>query len=337
MTTAPLLSSRPTRRGLAAAMALAAAASGAVPARAQPRRWVPEREVRIINGFAAGGAADALCRMLAEALRPIFGQTVVVETRTGANGFLAAEAAARAAPDGHAVALATMGMLTISPNLPGVRLPLAVETDLAPVAALAGIPVALMVYPNAPFRDVPELIAYARAHPDGVAYGSAGAGSSPHLAAAMFAHLADLRMVHVPYRGGAPAMVDLIAGRVQMMIGNLPEFLGAVRAGQLRAIAHGSDRPPAVLPDLPPISQFLPGYDASNWFGMVGSSRLPAEIVAAWNEALNQALQDETVRRRMAELGMEPLGGTAQAFGARIARERRRWAEVIRAANIRAE
>jgi tripartite-type tricarboxylate transporter receptor subunit TctC len=328
----------PRRRALATTALVGAGCLGVgAPdaASAQPG-WLPEREVRIVNGFAPGGSGDALCRLMAEALRPMFRQTVLVETRTGANGFLAAEAAARAAPDGHTVAMATMGMLTISPQLPGLRLPIAVETELTPIAALAGIPVALLAYPGAPFRDAPELIAYARAHPDGVAYASAGVGSSPHLAAALFAHLAGVRMVHVPYRGGAPAMLDLAAGRVQVMIGNLPEFLAAVQAGGVRAVAHGGDRAPSVLPGLPLISRFLPGYDASNWFSFVGPARLPPEVLAAWDVALRQALDEPTVRRRMAEQGMEPLDDTRERFAARIAADRRRWAEVIRTADIRA-
>jgi tripartite-type tricarboxylate transporter receptor subunit TctC len=184
---------------------------------------------------------------------------------------------------------------------------------------------------------VPGLIAHARAHPEGIAYGSAGIGSSPHLAAALFEHLARVRFVHVPYRGGAPAMLDLAAGRVQMMIGNLPEFLGQVRAGGVRAIAHAGDRPASVLPELPLVCQFLPGYSAANWFGFVGSARLPAEIVAAWNAMLRQALADPTVRQRMAEQGMEALDTSVEQFTAQVATERRRWGEVIRAANIRAE
>jgi len=330
MTVMPIAPSR--RAFLRSAAALACVAP---PLAAQPV-WRPSREVRILCGFAPGGAGDLLCRLMADALRPHWGQPVVVETRSGAGGMISAEACARAAPDGHTVVLATMAMLTVSPQLPGLSLPVRVETDLTPITSLAGIYKILVAYPDAPFRDVPGLIAHARANPQAIAYGSAGPGSSPHLAAELFARMAGVEFTHVPYRGGAPAMVDLAAGRVQFMIGNMPEFLGQIRGGALRAIAFGGSGPAPALPDLPLIRQWLPEYDVSNWFGFCGPGGMPAEILDAWNAALRRALAEEATRTRMVEAGMEILGSPVAEFQAMIARDRQRWGEVIRAAGIRA-
>ncbi|NGM20405.1 tripartite tricarboxylate transporter substrate binding protein [Roseomonas stagni] len=314
---------------------LAASGAAALPARAQGG-WKPAREVRILCGFAPGGAGDLLCRLMADALRAQWGQTVIVETRSGAGGIISAEACARAAPDGHTVVLATMAMLTVSPQLPGVTMPINVETDLTPIASLAGIYKILVAYPQAPFRDVPGLIAHARAHPQAVAYGSAGVGSSPHLAAELFARQAGVECTHVPYRGGAPAITDLVAGRIGFMIGNMPEFLGQIRSGALRGIAFGGSAAAPALPDLPLIKQWLPDYDVSNWFGFCGPGRMPAEILAAWNSALQAALADPGTRGKMVEAGMEIMGGPVANFTNLIAADRQRWGGVIQAAGIRA-
>ena len=299
--------------------------------------WKPVRDVRIMNGFAAGGSGELVCRIAAEALRPLFGQNVIVETQAGANGFIAAQTVARAAPDGHTVGMATMSMLTIAPQLPGVTLQINVETDLTPIANLAGIYSLLVVSPDAPFRTVPELIAYAKARPGAVSYASAGVGSAPHLAAELFRSQAGIDILHVPYKGGAPAMLDVAAGRVQMMFGNLSDFLGQVKAGKLRGVAFGGDRAAPVLPDLPLIKQWLPNYSVSNWFSIVGPGHLPANITAAWNAALQKGLADPAMQSRLADLGAEVLVGSTERFQAEIAAYRTNWAGVIRSAGIRAE
>lgn len=327
---------RNTRRALVIAGATALAAARSRPASAQGG-WKPAREVRILCGFAPGGAGDMLCRLMADALRQRWGQPVVVETRSGAGGLISAEACARAAPDGHTVVMTTMAMLTVSPQLPGLTMPIAVESDLTPIASLAGIYTVLIAYPKAPFRDVPGLIAHARANPQTIAYGSSGVGSSPHLAAELFARMAGVEFTHVPYRGGAPAMADMMAGRVQFMIGNMPEFLGQIRSGALRAMAFGGSAAAPALPDLPLMKQWLPDYDVSNWFGFCGPGWMPAEIRAEWNAALRGALADPLVRARMGEAGMEILGGPIEEFEERIRQDGRRWGEVILAAHIRGD
>ena len=316
------------------AMALAAALPRLGAAQSA---WKPVRDVRIMNGFAAGGSGELVCRIAAEALRPLFGQNVIVETQAGANGFIAAQTVARAAPDGHTVGMATMSMLTIAPQLPGVKLQINVETDLTPIANMAGIYSLLVVSPDAPFRTVPELIAYAKARPGAVTYASAGVGSAPHLAAELFRSQAGIDILHVPYKGGAPALLDVAAGRVQMMFGNLSDFLGQVKAGKLRGVAFGGDRAAPVLPDLPLIKQWLPNYSVSNWFSIVGPGHLPANITAAWNAALQKGLSDPAMQSRLADLGAEVLVGSTERFHAEIAAYRANWAGVIRSAGIRAE
>ncbi|MBX9595393.1 MAG: tripartite tricarboxylate transporter substrate binding protein [Roseomonas sp.] len=316
-------------------------AAGAASLHGQPAGaqgvWKPAREVKILCGFAPGGAGDLLCRLMADALRAQWGQTVIVETRSGAGGIISAEACARAAPDGHTVVLATMAMLTVSPQLPGVTMPINVETDLTPIASLAGIYKILVANPQAPFRDVPGLIAHARANPQAVTYGSAGVGSSPHLAAELFARQAGVECTHVPYRGGAPAITDLVAGRIGFMIGNMPEFLGQIRGGGLRGIAFGGGGAAPALPDLPLIKQWLPRYDVSNWFGFCGPGRMPAEILAGWNGALQAALADPSTRGKMVEAGMDIMGGPVASFTNLIVADRQRWGGVIQAAGIRAD
>jgi tripartite-type tricarboxylate transporter receptor subunit TctC len=232
--------------------------------------------------------------------------------------------------------MATMGMLTVVPEMPGMNLPIVVERDLTPLADLVGIYTVLVANPNAPFRDVPGLIAHARANPGAIAYGSAGVGSSPHLAAELLARTARVEFTHVPYRGGAPAMTDLVAGRVQFMIGNMPEFLGQIRAGALRAIAFGGNRAAPELPDVPLIKQWLPDYEVSNWFSFCGPGGMAPEIQAAWNAALLAGLRNPEIRGRLVEAGMEILGGTVPEFQTRIAGDRQRWGAVIRSAGIRA-
>ncbi len=316
-------------------------AGGAIALAGLPRfamaqqAWRPTRDVRIMNGFAAGGSGELVCRIVAEALRPIFGQHVIVETQAGANGFIAAQAVARAAPDGHTVGLATMSMLTIAPQLPGMKLPINVDSDLTPLSNIAGIYKLLVVSPDAKFRTVPELIAYAKANPGKVTYASAGIGSSPHLAAELFRNQAGIDIVHVPYKGGAPALFDVSAGRVDMMIGNLSDFLGQVKGGKLRGVAFGGDRASPALPDLPLIKQWLPNYSVSNWFSLVGPGHLPAHITSAWNAALQKAVADPAMQARFADLGAEVLAGPRERFLQEIATYRSNWAGVVKSANIR--
>ncbi len=307
---------------------------GAPPAASQD---FPSREVRFLCGFAPGGTCDLLSRILAEQLTPIFGQRVVVENRTGASGLLAADTVAKAAPDGHTVYLATMAIHTIIPQMPGMRMPFDVDRDLTPIANVGNIYNTLVSRPNAPFNTVPELIAYGRANPGRLTYASAGNGGSQHLAAALFMRMTGLDMVHVPYRGGAPAVVDMAAGRVDIMFSNLPELIGQIREGGLRAIAFGAPRGSPLLPNLPLVSETLPDFRIRNWFGVAGPGNLPRPVLDRWVAALQQVAQDPVFQRRMQENGMEIIIDNPDSFRATIQEDRRRWGEVIQAANIRAD
>ncbi|MBV1797869.1 tripartite tricarboxylate transporter substrate binding protein [Siccirubricoccus sp. G192] len=318
-------------RFLAAALLLLASA---LPARAQD---FPSRDIRFLCGFAPGGTCDLLSRILAEHLTPILGQRVVVENRTGASGLIAADTVAKATPDGHTVLLATMALYTIQPQMPGMRLPFDVDRDLTPISNVANIYNVLVVSPQGPIRSVPQLIEMARAKPGGLTYASAGNGGSQHLASELFKRLAGVDILHVPYRGGAPAIVDIAAGRTDMMFGNLPEFMGQIRDGGLRAVAFGAPQPSPLLPNLPMISATLPEFKVRNWFGVAGTGGLPKAVLDRWVAALRQVNADPLFQRRMTENGMESLIDGPDAFRATIQEDRARWGEVIRAANIRAD
>jgi tripartite-type tricarboxylate transporter receptor subunit TctC len=315
-------------------LSLVVAVFASEPARSD---WKPDRDVKIINGFAAGGAGDVLCRIIAEGLKPIFGRPVIVESRAGANGFIAAEATANSPPDGHTVTLVTMSMLTVAPQLPGNKLAIDPNRDLTPVSALANIAVIAAAPPDAPFNNPAELIAYAKSHPNELSYGSSGRGSAPHLAAELFNSLADTKMVHVPYRGGGPALIDLMTGRIQLMIGNLPDFLGAVKDGKLKVIGAAGASAGAELPKVPSIGASLPGYSVQNWFGFAGPRRLPENIAKAWSDAIVKVLNDPETRKRLTTLALEPLSGSTEELKSLTTGDFKRWGEVIQKANIRIE
>jgi len=327
---------RPARRGFLGA-GTAAMLAAALPASGQPSAWKPSQPVRLMNGFAVGGSGEILCRLLAEGLAPIMGQPVVVETRAGANGFIAAEVVANAVPDGQTIGFATMSMLAVAPQLPGLKLPINPQTQLVPIASIAGIYQLLVTAPDAPFRTVPELIAYARANPGKVSYASAGIGSAPHLAAELFRRQAQIDIFHVPYKGGAAAVADLQTGRVQMIIGNMPDYLTQVKAGLLRGVAFAGDAAAPALPDLPLIKSTLPDYAIGNWFAIVGPAQLPDAIINAWAQAIRSVVSEPSFQKRLNEMGAAAMPRTPSEFRALIDTDRKRWGEVIRAANIRAE
>lgn len=305
----------------------------AIPARAQE---FPSRDIRFLCGFSPGGTCDLLSRMLADELTRQFGQRVIVENRTGASGMLAVDQVAKSPPDGHTVVLATMAMHAILPVMPGITMPFHIDRDLTPIANVANVYNILVASPNAPFSNIPELIAHARANPGALTYASAGNGTSQHLAGEYLKRLARIDMLHVSYRGGAPAIVDIAAGRTHMMLGNMPEFLGQIRAGALRPIAFGAPRPSPLFPDLPLISATLPDFTVSNWFGIAGAPNLPPAVVARWHTALQAVTASPDFQRRMTENGLEIIYGPQAEFLETIRRDRARWGEVIREAGIRA-
>jgi len=316
----------------------AAAASAAVGLTAPfPLRAQLRQDVKFLNGFPPGGTSDLLGRMLADALAPIVGQKVVVEQRTGASGFIAAEACAKAAPDGHTIFLAPMALMTISPQMPGMKTPIDPLKDLTPISNAGGIYNMLVSGQNVPFKTVPELIAYAKKNPGKLTGASAGNGTSQHLSLELFKKLAGIFMLHVPYRGGAPAVLDIVGGRIDLMFGNMPEFLGQIKGGGLRPVAFGGAKPSPLFPNLPLISQVLPEFKITNWFGVVGPAGMSPELVTYWNQALQTAMRQPKFVELMTNNGMEILAGPQEEFKATIATDHKRWGELIRAAGIKAE
>jgi len=320
---------------VAAVMTAAASLTGALslPANAQPLK----KSMLFLNGFPPGGTSDLTGRILAEALRPLVGQPVVVENRTGASGLIAAEACAHSAPDGHTLFLTSMAIMTINPVMPGQIMPLNVDRDLTPISNISGVYNLLVANPNGPFRTVPELIDYAKKNPSKLTYASSGIGTSQHLSGELFKRLAGVDMMHIPYRGGVPAIQDIVNGRVDMMFGNMPEFMGQIRGGRLKPIAFGGAKASPLLADLPLISTWLPEYRVTNWYGVVGPAGLSAKWVAYWNDAINRVARQAKFKQMMADNSMEILAGTVDEFKAIIASDRKRWGEVIQRGGIKAE
>ncbi len=331
----PTLTGAVGRRTVLAALAAGASAT-ALPSFAQGE-WRPDRPIKLLNGFAAGGSGDLVSRILADGLRPVLGQSVVVETRAGASGFIAADAVAKSPPDGYTIGFATMSMFAVAPQMPGMKIPIDVQKDLTPIGTIANIFSLLVSAPDAPFKTVPELVAYAKANPGKVTYASAGTGSIGHLAGELFRRQAGVDMTHVPYKGGSQAMIDLQAGRVHLLLGNMSDYLQQVKAGTLRGIAFGGDRASPALPGLPLIKAVLPEFSMNNWFAVVGPAGLPPAIVSSISNAMQKALADPAVVQRLADLGAEPLPNTQPQFVRLIDAERKRWGDVIRAANIKVE
>ena len=312
---------------------LLAAALLASPALAQPRG-----PIRVLVGFAPGGAADQSVRIAADALARRGGPAVVAETRSGALGFLAAQAVSRAAPDGLTLATAIMGMMSVAPAVPGSQIPLDLDRELTPVCNLTGTPMALIVPGASPDRDVAALVARARANPRALSYASTGNGSTNQLAAEHFAaEVGGLRLVHVAYRGGAPAVLDVAAGRIDLMFANIAEVVELMRAGQVRGLALAATQPTPLAPELPLLTRDFPALDMNNWFGLVGPAGMPPELVQQLGRAFTDALSDPATRPVLEARGLLPIPEVGADFAARIRRDRERWARVAAQGNIRAD
>jgi tripartite-type tricarboxylate transporter receptor subunit TctC len=291
--------------------------------------------VRIVVGFGSGSAFDILARLIGQSLSERFGQPFVIENRGGAAGSLATEAVVRAAPDGHTLLLcgspdAINATLYDKLNFNFIR-------DIAPIASIARGPNVLVVHPSFPAKTIPEFIAHAKANPGKVDFASAGIGSVSHMAGELFKGMAGVNMVHVPYRGLAPALTDLLGGQVQAIFSTTPPSIENVRAGKLRALAVTSTTRSEALPDLPTIGEFLPGYDATLLTGLGAPKTTRADIVERLNKEVNAALADPAMKARLADLGNAPVPMTSADFGKLIAAETEKWAKVIRAANIKPE
>jgi tripartite-type tricarboxylate transporter receptor subunit TctC len=289
----------------------------------------PARPVRLVVGYAAGGSADVLGRIVGQALSERLGQTFVVENRTGAGGNIATETVLRAPADGYTI------LVNTTPNLASA--PLADDFDLSrdalPIGGISRGYLTMLVHPSVPAKNLAEFIAYAKSNPGKITMSSAGNGTPPHMAGELFKMMAGVDIVHVPYRGGGPALADLIGGQVQMMFSNLPtdEY---VATGKLRALAVTTAVRAKTMPDVPSIGEFVPGYEASVAFGLCGPKALPADIVESINGALNASLADASVEAKIANLGAVPLILSPAGFRQFIADETAKWNKVARTARI---
>jgi tripartite-type tricarboxylate transporter receptor subunit TctC len=300
--------------------------------------WVPKQPIHVIVGFAPGGTADIAARIAGEAIQRRTGTTVVVESKTGALGFIALKAVANAAPDGYTVGIGIMGSLAVAPVVPGTQIPLDLDRELVPICNLVGVPMALIARPTAPYKTVAELIAYAKANPGKVTYGSTGNGSTNQLAAELFAAEAGgLKLLHVPYRGGAPAIADVAAGQIDIFFANVSEIVGQVSSGQVRALALAASKPNPMAPDLPLLTKDIPTLDIDNWFGLVGPAALPPDIRAALAKLFLDAINDPATAPLLASRGLVPVPQDGPAFKAAILSDRERWAKVVKQGNIKAE
>jgi tripartite-type tricarboxylate transporter receptor subunit TctC len=295
----------------------------------------PTRPVRIVVGFAAGGAPDILARLFGQWLSDRLGQPVVIENRTGAGGNIATEAVVVAPADGHTLLLTSMGN-AVNASL-FERLNYNFLRDIAPVAGISREPLGMEVHPSFPAKTVSEFITYAKANPGKVNYGSAGVGSSLHMAGELFKLMAGVELTHVPYRGSPPALTDLLAGQIQLMFSPLPPSVEYVRSGRLRALAVTTAARSQALPDVPAVADFLPGYEASAWYGIGAPKSTPTWIIDKLNAEINAGLVDPKLKARLSELGSISFAGSSSDFGKHLAAETEKWAKVIRAANIKAE
>ncbi|WP_375457745.1 Bug family tripartite tricarboxylate transporter substrate binding protein [uncultured Enterovirga sp.] len=294
---------------------------------AAAQAW-PNRPVKMIVGFAAGGSTDVTARLIAQALSERLGQQVVVENRGGAGGNIGADAVAKVEPDGYTLLLTTSTTHATNPSL-YKSLPFNVQRDFAPITLTAFIPNLLVVNPAVPAATVEELIAYAKANPDKLTYGSAGNGSSQHLSAELFKSLAGVRMTHAPYRGGAPAVTDLLSGQIQVLFAPLVEVLQFVEDGKLKALGITTAKRSPLLPSAPAIGERLPGYEVALWNGLLAPARTPPAIIERLNKEVVAALRSEDLKAKLAQQGSEPVGNTPDEFRAFIEAELVKWAKLV--------
>jgi tripartite-type tricarboxylate transporter receptor subunit TctC len=323
--TTRLLATLRTRLG-AALLAVGGMACCASPALAA----FPDKPIRLIVPFPPGGAADLMARGMAQRLGQELGQQLVIDNRGGAGGTTAAEAAAKSAPDGYTLFFGTMGTQAINPAIyPKLRYD--PQKDFAPISLTHITPRVLVVGPSVPAKSIAELIALARSKPDGLSYGSAGNGSSSHLAGALFESLAGVAMVHVPYKGSSPLLVDILAGRVDMTFDSYSVYEEHIKAGKVRPLGVTSKARMGALPDMPSLDEAgLKGYDVSNWLGVLAPAGTPKDVIVMLNAALSRAMATPALRTQLIALGIEPTFSTPEEFAALMRTELPKWAGIVR-------
>ena len=296
----------------------------------------PAKPVRLIVPSVAGGGTDISARLIAPKLSEFLGQQVVVENRAGAAMIIGGDAVAHSAPDGYTL-LMGISTLTINPSI-HKKMPFDALRDFAPISQVVAQPNVLVVHPSVPAKTVKELIAFTRTHPNQLDYGTAGVGSNPHLTMELFLSMAKIKMVHVPYKGLAPAMIDIIAGQLTVMSSTMLSGITYVRDGRLRALGVTTAKRSPILPEIPTIAEAaLPGYEAAQWYGVLAPAGTPREVITKLHAAIVRTLQDATIRERFLADGADPVGSSPDEFAAYMRTETAKWAKVIKDAGIKPE
>lgn len=289
----------------------------------------PNKLIRVVVPFPPGGPVDVVARIVAPKLGEVLGQLVVVENRSGASGTIGTGTVAKSAPDGYTLIVGTTTTITVAPRLYR-DLPYDPAKDLQPISRLALIPSVLIVHPSVPASSVRELISLAKSQPGKLTYGSAGAGTAQHLAVELFKHMAGTDILHVPYKGGAPAMVDLLGGQIAMTIEPLNTALPQLRSGKVKGLAVTTFTRIPALPDLPPVAETLPGYESTLWISLLGPAGTPRDVVNLLHAAIVKTLRTPEIRERMAVQGADPIGDSVEEFAETIRRDSLKWAELVK-------
>jgi tripartite-type tricarboxylate transporter receptor subunit TctC len=320
-----------------AAFAVAAMAALALSTATHSQTTFPNKPVRIVVPFPAGGTTDILARAAAQKLSETWAQPVIVDNRPGAGGNIGAELVAKAPPDGYTLLMGTVGTHAINSSL-YPKMPYDHVKDFVPVILVAGVPNALVVHPSLPVNSVQELIAYAKANPGKLNFASSGSGTSIHLSGELFKVMTGVQMAHIPYKGSAPAVTDLVGGQVQLMFDNLPSSLPFIKAGKLRALAVTSAARSPALPDVPTIAESgVPGFEASSWFGLLAPAGTPRDVVAKINADTAKWLASPDAKEKLAAQGAAAAGGSPEDFAKHIQAETAKWARVVKESGAKVE
>ena len=308
-----------------------ALAAGQASAQKKPEAY-PTKPIRMIVPFAPGGGTDIVARAMAQKLTESLGQSVIVDNRAGAGGTIGAETAVRSVPDGYTLAMVSG---SYAANAALFKLPYDPVNDVTPISLVGQTGFLVSLHPSVAAKNIKEFIALAKAKPGGINYASTGTGGITHLATELFAIMADVKMTHIPYKGTGPALIDLLGGQVQMMVGALPAMVPQHKSGKVRGIAVTTSKRNGAVPDVPTVAETVPGYEAILWYAFFGPKNLPKDAVTLLNAEINKALSTPEMKERMASEGLDPVGGPPSVFGETLKRDVPKWTKVVKDANIK--